>query len=206
MKPDSQAEAQFVVGAGIVGIACAHYLSRAGLRVTVVDRKDIGGACSYANCGYICPSHVLPLTEPGAIRLALKSLFNPAAPFRVKPRFSPALWHWMWQFARRCTQRQMLESGKHLKAILDSSMQEYRNLLAEEQLDCEWQDNGLLYVLRTAHGMEEFSKTDRLLTDHFGVKARQVAGSDLPSFDPRSRRDSRGRSTMRRMPRCDRTC
>ena len=64
MKPDSQAESALVVGAGIVGIACAHYLSRAGLRVTVVDRKDIGGACSYANCGYICPSHVLPLTEP----------------------------------------------------------------------------------------------------------------------------------------------
>jgi D-amino-acid dehydrogenase len=30
----------------------------------VIDRGALGGGCSKANCGYICPSHVLPLTEP----------------------------------------------------------------------------------------------------------------------------------------------
>ena len=93
-KPDV-----IVVGSGIIGIACAHYLSATGLRVTVIDQGTIGGACSHGNCGYICPSHVLPLTEPGAIGTALKSLFNPQAPFRVKLRLSPALVKWMWQFA-----------------------------------------------------------------------------------------------------------
>ena len=84
-----------VAGSGIIGIACAHYLSAAGLRVTVFDQGTIGGACSHGNCGYICPSHVLPLTEPGAIGTALKSLFNSKAPFRVKPRLSPAMLKWM---------------------------------------------------------------------------------------------------------------
>ena len=56
-----------VVGAGIIGIACAHYLCDAGRRVSVIDQGDIGAGCSHGNCGYICPSHVLPLTEPGAI-------------------------------------------------------------------------------------------------------------------------------------------
>ena len=70
-KPDSV----IVVGGGIVGIACAHYLTKLGLQVTVIDRGAIAGACSHGNCGYICPSHVLPLTEPEAIRAAVKSLF-----------------------------------------------------------------------------------------------------------------------------------
>jgi len=173
-----------VVGAGVIGVACAHYLRAAGLRVTVIDQGTIGGACSGGNCGYICPSHVLPLTEPGAVGMALKSLFTPEAPFRVKPRLDPALLYWMWQFARRCTHRQVLDVGVHLKAILDASIAEYRRLVAEEGLDCEWKETGLLYVLLTDRGMKSFAATDRLLTDHFGVPAIRLDGGALPAFDP----------------------
>jgi D-amino-acid dehydrogenase len=184
MSAASASERVLVVGAGIVGIGCAHYLSKAGFAVTVIDRGSIAGACSHANCGYICPSHVLPLTEPGALGVAIKSLFNPNAPFRVKPRLSPALWNWMWQFVKRCNRRQMLTAGSHLQAILDASMEEYRRLIAEESLDCEWKENGLLYVLRTDRGMQEFAETDRLLSDHFGVTAQRIDGQDLPALEP----------------------
>lgn len=192
MNVSSEPKTAIVVGSGIIGIACAHYLSKTGIQVIVIDRKSIAGACSYGNCGYICPSHVLPLTEPGAFRVALKSLFTPHAPFRVKPRLSPALWNWMWQFARRCTHRQMLASGNHLKSILDSSMVEYRKLIKEEQLDCEWTEKGLLYVLQTEKGMQEFSKTDQILSNHFGVKAHCIKGHDLPAFDPALKHDLAG--------------
>ncbi|HSI35780.1 MAG: NAD(P)/FAD-dependent oxidoreductase [Phycisphaerae bacterium] len=178
-RPDA-----IVVGAGVIGIACAHYLNAAGLRVTVIDQGKLASGCSYANCGYVCPSHVLPLTEPGAIGMAIKSLFNPRAPFRVKPRLSPALWNWMWQFARRCTHRRMIEAGHHLKAILDSSMSEYRRLISAESIDCEWKQTGLLYVLRTAKGMRAFAETDHLLTEEFGVSAKRIEGGALPALDP----------------------
>lgn len=184
MSDSSRGEQVLVVGAGIVGLGCAHYLSRAGFAVTVIDRGSIAGACSHANCGYICPSHVLPLTEPGALGVALKSLFNPQAPFRVKPRLSPALWNWMWQFARRCNRRQMLTAGRHLQTILDDSMAEYRRLLADSSWDCQWQENGLLYVLLTAGGMREFAETDRMLGEQFGVTARRMDGAELSAFEP----------------------
>ena len=173
-----------VVGGGIVGIACAHYLKDEGLDVVVIERGDFGKACSFANCGYICPSHVLPLTEPGAFRVAVKSLLDRTSPFYVRPRLSPALWHWLMQFARRCTQKQMLAAGVHLKAILDASMKEYRRLLAAEKLPCEWRPTGLLYVLETPQAMDEFAATDRLLTDEFGVAARRIEGLQLPEHDP----------------------
>ncbi|PQO40684.1 NAD(P)/FAD-dependent oxidoreductase [Blastopirellula marina] len=179
-KPDNV----IVVGGGIVGIACAHYLAKLGLAVTVIDRGTIAGGCSHGNCGYICPSHVLPLTEPEALRAAFKSLFQPNAPFRVKPRFSPALWNWMWQFARRCNHAQMLRAGIGLKAILDSSMHEYHQLIAQEALDCEWQTRGLLYVLQSERGMESFAENDHFLQQHFGVAARRIEGKDLSNFDP----------------------
>lgn len=181
-----------VVGAGIIGIACAHYLRASGRRVTVIDQGRVAAGCSHANCGYICPSHVLPLTEPGAIGTAFKSLFNPRAAFRVKPRFSPALWNWMWQFAKRCNKQQMLAAGHQLQAILDSSLNEYRRLLSEEALECEWTERGLAYVLRTEQGLKHFAETDRLLREEFGVAARRIEGEQLPAFDPALRRGLAG--------------
>src|SRR5436190_36356 len=173
-----------IVGAGIIGIACAHSLNRRGFEVTVIDQGQIARGCSHGNCGYICPSHALPLTEPGAIRTAIRSLFRPNDPFRVKPRFDLHLWNWMWQFGRRCNHKQMLAAGKHLQAILDSSMREYRTLMAEERIDCDWTERGLLYVLRTEHGLEEFAKTDRLLTEGFGVAATRLSAQELTDFEP----------------------
>ena len=183
MTSSGREETAIVVGAGIVGIACAHYLNKAGLTVTIIDKGTVAGACSHANCGYICPSHVPPLTEPGAVRVAMKSLFNPRSPFRVKPSLSPALWNWMWQFARRCNHRQVLTAGRHLQSILDASMHEYRQLISVLSLDCEWKEDGLLYVFRTQSGMDAFTETDRMLTEHFGISATRITGEDLPKFD-----------------------
>jgi D-amino-acid dehydrogenase len=168
----------------VVGIACAYYLSEAGYSVTVIDQFTIAGACSNGNLGYICPSHVLPLTEPGAVGTAIRSFFQPDAPFRVKPRLSIEFINWMWQFARRCNRRQMLETATHLKAILDSSIVEYREIIAEESLDCEWQDSGLLHVLASSSGMRDFAEKDHLLEDQFGVSAQRIEGDQLPAFDP----------------------
>jgi D-amino-acid dehydrogenase len=173
-----------VAGGGIVGIACSHYLQAAGFEVTVIDHGEIGGECSHGNCGYVCPSHVAPLTEPGAMKLAMKSLFNPRSPFRVKPRLSPALAWWMLQFARRCTHRQVLSAGRHLQTILEASIAEYRSLMASEQLDCEWEEQGLLYVFEHEGPLQAFAAEDRMLKENFGLAATRIAGADLPDFDP----------------------
>ena len=83
-----------ILGGGVIGVACAHYLHQEGYQVTVIDQHAIAGACSHGNCGYVCPSHVLPLTEPAAIGVALRSLFNPNAPFYVKPTLDPETLKW----------------------------------------------------------------------------------------------------------------
>jgi len=125
-----------VVGGGVIGIACAHYLTRAGYQVTVMDRASIGGACSHANCGYVCPSHILPLTVPSAIPMALKSLLKPRSPFKVKFSLSPNYVSWMLQFAKRCRERVALAAGHHLKAILDASLVEYKNDWIQSEYQC----------------------------------------------------------------------
>jgi D-amino-acid dehydrogenase len=188
----SAADSVLVVGGGIIGIACAHYLSEAGYRVTVIDRDEVGAACSYANCGMICPSHVLPLNEPSALWDGIKSLFNPRAAFRIRPQLRPALYQWLWQFTRRCTHSQMIDAGTQLQRILDSTMQEYRDLFDNRGLGGEWKENGLGYVFRTKKGLRAFQATDELLTEHYGISAQRIEGEDLPDFDPALKSDLAG--------------
>ena len=157
MTHSGGSERVVVVGAGIIGIACAHYLSSAGYQVTVIDKGRIAEACSQSNCGFICPSHVLPLAQPNAIRKALASVFDPKAAFRIKPRASLGFLNWLWQFAKRCSTEQMSSAGLHLKSILDSSMDEYKNLLATSQMDVQWKESGLLYVFEKPCRYREYA-------------------------------------------------
>ena len=173
-----------VVGAGHIGIACAHYLARDGFDVTVIDQGDIGGACSQANCGFLVPSHVLPLTTPDALTQGLFSMVQPRAAFRIKPQFRRSLLRWMAQFASRCTQRHMLEAASVLHAILEASIAEYRDLLADPQLESEWQSNGLLLVFEGERALGEYGDTDVLLTREFGVTARYLNSDELATFEP----------------------
>src|ERR1700676_1601740 len=89
-----------VIGGGVVGAACAYYLSRSDWSVTVVDQGKFGRGCSHGNCGYVCPSHVLPLAAPGAFGMAIRSLLSRNSPFVIKPRFDLGLGSWFFQFAR----------------------------------------------------------------------------------------------------------
>ena len=61
-----------VIGGGVIGTACAYFLMRAGWRVTLIERGRVGGGSSHGNCGLVCPSHVLPLAEPGMVAKGLK--------------------------------------------------------------------------------------------------------------------------------------
>lgn len=173
-----------VVGGGVIGVGCAHYLQAAGWSVTVIDRHGVGQGCSHGNCGLVCPSHVLPLAEPGAVGQALRSLLNPDAPFRVKPRFDPGLWRWLWRFARRCNQADMVAAGRGIQPLLTSSRRLYQELIETTGLDCEWQVRGLLFVYQTRAAFEAYAATDRLLTETFQEPARRYDGDAVCALEP----------------------
>lgn len=173
-----------VVGGGVIGAFCAYFLNRAGWHVTIVDSGRFGHGCSHANCGVVSPSHVLPLALPGAIRSALSAMIQRNGPFSIKPRLDPALWNWLFHFARRCNPRDMLEAGHAIQALLNSSRKLYHQIIPDEGLDCEWETQGLFFVLATERGMDHFAETDRLLHAEFGMPAKRFDARALEQAEP----------------------
>ncbi|WP_165063850.1 NAD(P)/FAD-dependent oxidoreductase [Paludisphaera rhizosphaerae] len=173
-----------VIGGGVVGTSCAYYLTRAGWNVTVIDRGAIGGGSSAGNCGFVCPSHVLPLTEPGMVGKGLASLFQKNSALKVKFRLDPALWSWMYHFARRCNERDMLEAARGIQPILESSLHLYQQLMKDEALDCEWHERGLFFVYRDRKEFDAYAPTDRLLDEKFHCPAERIEGDAVLEREP----------------------
>jgi D-amino-acid dehydrogenase len=173
-----------VVGGGVIGAACAYYLQLAGRTVTLIDSGPFGRGCSHGNCGYVCPSHILPFAGPGAIGSTLKTLFQRNSPLKVRWRFDPAMWSWFWQFARRCNARDAFAAGHAIQQLLDSSRTLYDELFQGALTDCEWEPLGLLFVFLTASAMEHYSETDRLLRSEFGLGANRIDPDELASLEP----------------------
>jgi D-amino-acid dehydrogenase len=173
-----------VIGGGVIGAFCAWYLTVAGRRVTILDRGEFGAGCSHGNCGYVSPSHVLPLTAPGQIRRGLKGMISRNTALRIHPRLSPSFWKWMARFALRCNRKDMLQAGRGRTALLESSRRLYEEVITSQSLQAQWTTDGLLFVYRDQPEFENYAATDNLLRNEFGVSADPISGEELSKMEP----------------------
>jgi D-amino-acid dehydrogenase len=173
-----------IIGGGVIGTSCAYYLTERGWTATIIERGAYAQGASHANCGYISPSHVLPLAFPGAIGKTWKMMRQKNSPFYIKPRIDFRLWKWLWHFARRCNQRDMLASAAAIHTILDSSRKLYDELIADESLACEFQTIGCLFAYRDAEKFEHFAEEDELIRKHFQVGAQKLSADELLAMEP----------------------
>ena len=173
-----------VIGGGVIGTLCAWEFSQAGCDVTIVEQAKFGAACSHGNCGYISPSHVLPLAQPGAISKTLKAMMKRNSPFAVKPRFSSEALRWFWNFSRRCNRANMLSAAAGIHALLQSSKQLYQSLIDSESIDCDWQEQGILFVFESPHEFEAYGRTEKMIREQFGVGATAYPTTELVKLEP----------------------
>src|SRR5205814_2168645 len=171
-----------VIGGGVIGASCAYFLSKSGWDVTVVDRGTFGKGCSHGNCGFISPSHVLPLAAPGAARSALISMFKKNSPFHIRPRLDPGLWMWLLKFAGRCNKHDVNESAQAIHALLKSSRALYAQLAKDELTGCEWEENGVLFVFRTPEALAHYGQTAARVQESFGLPVERIDAEKLCEF------------------------
>ena len=180
-----------IVGAGVIGLSCALELLKAGRGVTLVDAGRAGGGSSHGNCGTITPSHATPLAAPGMVGKALRWMLQPDAPLYVKPRFDPALAHWLLRFAARCNARDYAASSRAKAALLMASRELLERNVREEGLDCEFSAEGSLYVYRDLAALEATAQMIERLHAH-GVRAEVFDAARLAAEEPALREGMAG--------------
>ncbi len=180
-----------IIGAGVIGAACAYYLCRSGWDVTVIEKDHWGQGSSHGNCGLIVPSHVLPLNMPGVLWQGLQWMLKHDAPLYIKPRADLALGAWLLRFALRCNRRAMLQAAVARSAMLKGALDLFQNLIDKEALECNWEAKGVLYVFRSHKELESHRDIDALLKS-FGEAGQAMNQRALQEFEPTLRKDVAG--------------
>ncbi|MCA9187182.1 MAG: FAD-dependent oxidoreductase [Pirellulaceae bacterium] len=173
-----------IIGGGVIGAMTAWYLIERGEKVTIIDKQRFGSGCSHGNCGYVCPSHILPLATPGAVTSTLRTILRRNSPLAIRPRMSREFWTWMWHFTRRCNHRSMMEAARAIHPLLQLSMRLYHDLIDTQHINCEWQERGLLFVFHSAKEFEHYAGTEQMLRNEFGVGAKPYDGNQLVQLEP----------------------
>src|SRR5262245_62027891 len=119
-----------IVGAGVIGAACAYALAREGWRVLLLDRAAPGQAgASYGNAGHIAVELLEPLPSPGLLLnfWRMLTLFN--GPLRIPPRRLAAFGPWAMRFAAAAFRRD--RNGAHLAPFVRPAADALHELLGE---------------------------------------------------------------------------
>ena len=181
-----------VVGGGIIGLSTAYYLQQDGYQVTVLDRSDFSDNCSYGNCGYVCPSHFIPLATPGIVRQGLKWMWNSQSPFYVQPRFSRSLIDWGLKFMRSATAAHVERSARPLRDIALLSQREYEERwFTTPAFDVAYEHKGLLEIFQTAAAAEHARHTVEKAQE-LGLAAHLLSYEEMQAKEPHTRIEGLG--------------
>jgi len=172
-----------IMGGGVIGLACALYLLKAGASVRVLEQAQPGSGSSHGNCGTITPSHAGPLTMPGMVGTALGSLLRRDAPLYVNPRPDAARARWLLGFARNCTWARYRQAGEARGAILARSRVLLGDLVASEGMACEFEEVGELYVYRQARTLRNDQPHVDLLR-RLGMDVRELDADQAMALEP----------------------
>jgi D-amino-acid dehydrogenase len=149
-----------ILGAGVIGLSSAYYLSRAGHDVTVADRHpEVASETSSGNGGQLSYSYVAPLAGPGVVSKLPRWLTRRDSPVRLHPKLSTEQWRWCFEFLSACTREQSeLATLKLLPLSFLSRTLIHELIAAEPALDFDFVRSGKLVLHRDASAMESALK------------------------------------------------
>ena len=181
-----------IIGGGIIGLSAAFYLQKSGWEVTVLDKGDFSDNCSYGNCGYICPSHFIPLATPGIVKQGFKWMWNSKSPFYVQPRLDWNLINWGLKFVRSATKDHVAAAAVPLRDIAIISKREYESWLSIPAFDFAYERKGLLEIFQTEAGGEHAKHTVEKAHALGLTDTKLLTKDELQALEPQTRINGQG--------------
>lgn len=135
MNSVSNGPRTIVIGAGIVGVATALWLARAGRQVTLVDRLPPGEGTSHGNAGVLAACAMVPVTTPGLLAKAPKMLLSPDFPLFMRWSYLPRLMPWLSQYLAFANDGDTRRIAEHLNFIVGDSVEQHLELAGNTQAD-----------------------------------------------------------------------
>ncbi|OXJ38550.1 D-amino acid dehydrogenase small subunit [Burkholderia sp. HI2714] len=173
-----------ILGSGVVGVASAYYLARAGHEVTVIDR-EAGPALetSFANAGQISPGYAAPWAAPGVPLKAVKWMFERHAPLAIRLDGTRFQLQWMYQMLRNCTAERYAVNKGRMVRLAEYSRDCLQALRADTGIQYEGRTGGTLQLFRTQQQLDGAAK-DIAVLQEANVPFELLSPADLKKAEP----------------------
>ncbi len=174
-----------VVGAGVVGLACAWELRRRGADVVVLERAGVGGGVSRGNTGWVTPSLTYPLPAPGMVREGVRQLLTGGEAFVLRPSLDPAFVRWLWSFRRNCTSTRF-DTGIRALLALNRRTLELFDAYRDAGVAFEMHTAGLVVAARRPGGLDLYRRTFQRLRElgYEGGSIDELDAAALAALEP----------------------
>lgn len=172
-----------IVGAGVIGVACALALVRRGLSVRVFDPQEPGRGASYGNAGHLATEQVFPIADLSILRQLPRMLTDPTGPLRLDWRYLPRALPWFLRLLWNLREAPYGQSIAGIRVLNEHSIASWQQLLRSiDRTDLIKADGSLLVFERP-----DSAKALDALRDRFN--AQQVAvecwgGKDVHAAAP----------------------
>jgi D-amino-acid dehydrogenase len=118
-----------VVGAGIIGVACALRLAQQGKRVLVLDAQAPGQGASFGNAGHLATEQVFPIADLSILRRLPAMLLDPMGPLRLDWRYLPQALPWFARLLANLRPGPFSRTVAGLRGLNEASLGAWERLL-----------------------------------------------------------------------------
>ena len=172
-----------VIGTGIVGVCTAAWLQRDGHRISFVDPRDAGEACSFGNAGSLSPSACLPVGMPGMWKQVPRWLRDPLGPLTVRWAYLPRALPWLLRFLRHSSPDEVVRIATALRQLLAPIFDSYGPLVEHAGAQHLVRRSGCLYVYSSQQAAARWAWGMNLRRS-LGVALREVGQDELEALEP----------------------
>ena len=139
-----------VVGAGIIGVACALQLARQGRRVVVIDQQAPGMGASYGNAGHLATEQVFPIADLSILKRLPAMLMDPMGPLRLDWKYLPRALPWFVRLLLNLRPARYRQTVAGIRALNEGSLGAWQRLLQSIQRPQLLREDGSLLVYERA--------------------------------------------------------
>ncbi len=172
-----------VIGGGVVGLACALRLARAGHEVALVEPGVPGMGASYGNAGTIADYAVMPVGTPDVLRNLPALLFDRASPLAIRRAAILSLAPWLLRFAWQSLPRQAGRNAAAIATLVADAVPLWRELAAETGGTAILQQRGAIYVYDTPAALRA-AGADMEARRRLGVAVDPLDAAELAALEP----------------------
>jgi D-amino-acid dehydrogenase len=172
-----------VIGAGVVGLACASQLQVQGHALTLIDPRPPGEYCSFGNAGCFSRASCVPLGLPGTWKRVPGWLLDPQGPLFIPLRYMPRIAPWLWRFQRATSLDTVNRIADALHALLTSSLDRWRPLAERAGVPELVLQHGYSFAYESARAFDD-DALGRSLRAQRGVAIDVLTGGANRDYEP----------------------